>query len=200
MRRRNGSGQRCLRRCGRVNGIWRWIRWLCVRWRGPGSSMTSREGKRVCIRDFGLRADGLNAGLFEYLYPSRCGTSRSRIFAASPSSCQARQAYIRPRRECMLWGVSTPRTHSPRRPIQPPPYSGRLTFRGRLEPCQSTTITPSLWITRPGTYSLGNWKAETEVYEQEETAGGTPAVRHRYLQTPAPGDDVYISVSDIVRR
>ena len=91
-------------------------------------------------------------------------------------------------------------TYPSRRQIQPPPYSGRLTFRGRLEPCQSTTITPSLWITRPGTYSLGNWKAETEVYEQEETAGGTPAVRHRYLQTPAPGDDVYISVSDIVRR
>ncbi|KAL1737123.1 ER-golgi trafficking TRAPP I complex 85 kDa subunit-domain-containing protein [Schizophyllum commune] len=95
---------------------------------------------------------------------------------------------------------STAGVYPPSTQIQPPPYSGRLTFRGRLEPCQSTTITPSLWITRPGTYSLGNWKAETEVYEQEETAGGTPAVRHRYLQTPAPGDDVYISVSDIVRK
>ncbi|KAL1748561.1 ER-golgi trafficking TRAPP I complex 85 kDa subunit-domain-containing protein [Schizophyllum fasciatum] len=97
--------------------------------------------------------------------------------------------------------ASTAGAYPPSAQVQPPPYSGRLTFRGRLEPCQSATITPSLWITRPGTYSLGHWKAETEVFEQTETGPSADIVRHRYTQVPAAGeDDVYVSVSDVRRK
>ncbi|TRM66415.1 ER-golgi trafficking TRAPP I complex 85 kDa subunit-domain-containing protein [Schizophyllum amplum] len=98
--------------------------------------------------------------------------------------------------------TSTTGVYPPLAQIQPPPYTGRLTFRGRLEPCQRTNVTPSLWITRPGTYSLGHWRAETEVFEQENdvpSTDGVPAVRHRYLQTPAPEDDVCFTVSDVHR-
>ena len=73
--------------------------------------MTSREGKGVCSRDFRLSADGSNAGLSEYLYRLRYGIFRSRILAASPSSSQARQACIRPRRQWIL--CHTRYTHLP---------------------------------------------------------------------------------------
>ncbi|KAF8078759.1 ER-golgi trafficking TRAPP I complex 85 kDa subunit-domain-containing protein [Lyophyllum atratum] len=56
-------------------------------------------------------------------------------------------------------------TYPPATNLLPPPYTGRLTFRGTLDPLQTTTIQPDLWITRPGTYGLSGWSLETEVLE-----------------------------------
>lgn len=78
--------------------------------------------------------------------------------------------------------------------LLPPPYSGRLTFRGTLEPMQSLSLHPKVWITRPGTYSLAGWRLETEVGEL--TDGTAWRTRQRYVQGPPTGDSSCISVSD----
>ncbi|KZP10535.1 hypothetical protein FIBSPDRAFT_1051266 [Athelia psychrophila] len=79
--------------------------------------------------------------------------------------------------------------------LLPPPYSGRLTFRGALEPMQSITLLPTVWITRPGTYSLAGWRLETEVGEVND--GGAWRTRQRFVQGPPAGDSSCISVSNI---
>lgn len=80
----------------------------------------------------------------------------------------------------------------------PPPYSGRLTFRGTLAPSEVTYIRPKLWIVRPGVYSLDSWRLETEVLEtptpnpQEDVR-----IRCRYLQEPTAGNGSHITVCDV---
>ncbi|RDB28485.1 Transport protein particle subunit trs85-1 [Hypsizygus marmoreus] len=78
----------------------------------------------------------------------------------------------------------------------PPPYTGRLTFRGGLHASQSTTIRANLWITRPGTYGLRGWSLETEVLEISPSADGVHGVRvrHRYRQGPSSDDRSYLVV------
>ncbi|KDQ30937.1 hypothetical protein PLEOSDRAFT_1027421, partial [Pleurotus ostreatus PC15] len=45
----------------------------------------------------------------------------------------------------------------------PPPYYGRMTFRGTLQPTEQRSVQARVCISRPGTYSLGGWHLETEV-------------------------------------
>jgi len=49
------------------------------------------------------------------------------------------------------------------RNLLPPPYIGRLTFRGTIPPSELTIVSPKLCITRPGSYGSRNWLLETEV-------------------------------------
>ncbi|KAJ7038336.1 ER-golgi trafficking TRAPP I complex 85 kDa subunit-domain-containing protein [Mycena alexandri] len=76
--------------------------------------------------------------------------------------------------------------------VQPPTYTGRLTFRGTLQPLESRRLTPKIWVVCPGTYALSGWRLETEVLE---TASGKDGVRirHRYQEEPSLGS---ITVSD----
>ncbi|GLB36017.1 putative ER-Golgi trafficking TRAPP I complex 85 kDa subunit [Lyophyllum shimeji] len=80
----------------------------------------------------------------------------------------------------------------------PPPYTGRLTFRGILGPAQTTIVRPELWITRPGTYGLGGWSLETYVLERSSLANGVEArVRRRYQQESPLEDRSSLVVCDI---
>ncbi|KAG6818052.1 hypothetical protein H0H87_009207 [Tephrocybe sp. NHM501043] len=80
--------------------------------------------------------------------------------------------------------------------LLPPPYIGRLTFRGTLDPAKSTIIKPDLWITRAGSYGSGRWSLETEVVE--DIAGrGPDHVLHRYRQESLPEDGTSLTVRDI---
>jgi hypothetical protein len=73
------------------------------------------------------------------------------------------------------------------RNIPPLQYTGRLTFRGTLEPLEAKTVQPRVCITHPGEYGLGHWSLETQVLETSRTEG-SESVRHRYQQEPSPDD------------
>ncbi|KAF9475629.1 hypothetical protein BDN70DRAFT_883515 [Pholiota conissans] len=66
----------------------------------------------------------------------------------------------------------------------PPPYLGRLTFRGTIPPSGTVTVQPRLWITRPGTYSLGGWTLETAICIPPSQDVQSSRARH-YLQEPS---------------
>ncbi|GAW06029.1 hypothetical protein LENED_007922 [Lentinula edodes] len=64
-------------------------------------------------------------------------------------------------------------------------YSGRLTFRAKLEPSHHTAFVATAWIKRPGTYVVGAWCMETEVFElSTDTVTNVERVRYRYIQNP----------------
>ncbi|KAJ3870264.1 ER-golgi trafficking TRAPP I complex 85 kDa subunit-domain-containing protein [Lentinula novae-zelandiae] len=64
-------------------------------------------------------------------------------------------------------------------------YSGRLTFRAKLEPSHHTALVATAWIKRPGTYVVGAWCMETEVLEPStDTVSNVERVRYRYIQNP----------------
>ncbi|KAL4266576.1 ER-golgi trafficking TRAPP I complex 85 kDa subunit-domain-containing protein [Pleurotus pulmonarius] len=63
----------------------------------------------------------------------------------------------------------------------PPPYYGRMTFRGTLQPTEQCSVQARVRVSRPGTYSLGGWRLETEVLELDNS-DTPPRVRHQYLQ------------------
>ncbi|KAJ6574977.1 ER-golgi trafficking TRAPP I complex 85 kDa subunit-domain-containing protein [Mycena capillaripes] len=77
--------------------------------------------------------------------------------------------------------------------VQPPAYTGRLTYRGVLQPSESRRITPKIWVVCPGTYALSGWRLETEVLEPA-AKGDDVQIRHRYQDEPSLG---FITVSDI---
>ncbi|KAJ7125714.1 ER-golgi trafficking TRAPP I complex 85 kDa subunit-domain-containing protein [Mycena crocata] len=86
----------------------------------------------------------------------------------------------------------------------PPTYTGRLTFRGTLQPLESIRIAPKIWVVCPGTYALSGWRLETEVLEPSGR-GDDPQIRHRYQEQPplgsitvcatvsAMGDDIHVT-------
>jgi hypothetical protein len=76
------------------------------------------------------------------------------------------------------------------------PYTGRLMFRGELGPCQVASVKPQLWVTRPGSYSLGGWSLETEISVQLSGGSGQRTRKRKYLQRPLPSDNVCIVVYD----
>ncbi|KAJ7654956.1 ER-golgi trafficking TRAPP I complex 85 kDa subunit-domain-containing protein [Mycena polygramma] len=76
--------------------------------------------------------------------------------------------------------------------VQPPVYTGRLTYRGMLQPLESSRITPKIWVVCPGTYALSGWRMETEVLEPVK--GDDVQIRQRYEEEPSLG---IITVSDI---
>ncbi|KAJ7932534.1 ER-golgi trafficking TRAPP I complex 85 kDa subunit-domain-containing protein [Mycena leptocephala] len=78
--------------------------------------------------------------------------------------------------------------------VQPPAYTGRLTFRGTLKPLESSRITPKIWVVCPGTYALSGWRLETEVLEPAANVDEDVRIRHRYQEEPSLG---FITVSDI---
>jgi len=74
----------------------------------------------------------------------------------------------------------------------PPLYVGRMTFRGTIPPGGSTAIHPTLWVPRPGTYSLDRWTLETEI--DRLNSPGTKW--RRYSQGPAESETAYLVVCD----
>ncbi|KAK7064334.1 ER-golgi trafficking TRAPP I complex 85 kDa subunit-domain-containing protein [Favolaschia claudopus] len=70
--------------------------------------------------------------------------------------------------------------------LQPPAYTGRLTYRGTLKPLESSRVLPKIWIVCPGTYALSGWRLETEVLEQVAEMDDV-RVRQRYQQDPPLG-------------
>ncbi|KAG0696032.1 ER-golgi trafficking TRAPP I complex 85 kDa subunit-domain-containing protein [Suillus ampliporus] len=78
------------------------------------------------------------------------------------------------------------------------PYCGRMTFRGLLEPLQSTSVLAQLCTTHPGTYAISGWRLETEVGEPR-AEGDSWQVRHRYEQKAPADDESSIVVSDLSR-
>ncbi|KZT30693.1 hypothetical protein NEOLEDRAFT_1126297 [Neolentinus lepideus HHB14362 ss-1] len=75
--------------------------------------------------------------------------------------------------------------------LLPPQYSGRLTYRGRLEPSQEVTVKAKMWLNRPGAYALTGWLVETEVEEVQSGQEGEECLTrtlHRYLQGPSLAD------------
>jgi len=71
--------------------------------------------------------------------------------------------------------------------IPPLNYTGRLTFRGTLEPLEATTIQPDVYITYPGEYGLGGWSLEAQVLRTSTAVSdGIENVRHRYRQESLP--------------
>ncbi|KAG5647603.1 hypothetical protein DXG03_008956 [Asterophora parasitica] len=81
--------------------------------------------------------------------------------------------------------------------LLPPPYTGRLTYRGTLDPSRTITLRPELWITRPGTYGLGGWTLETEVLETSSSPDEIEGrIRHRYKQESRPDDRSSLVVYD----
>ncbi|KAJ7169750.1 ER-golgi trafficking TRAPP I complex 85 kDa subunit-domain-containing protein [Mycena filopes] len=77
--------------------------------------------------------------------------------------------------------------------IQPPVYTGRLTFRGTLQPLESSRLAPKIWVVCPGTYALSGWRLETEVLETAIEKDDVQ-IRHRYQDIPSLGS---IIVSNI---
>jgi len=75
-----------------------------------------------------------------------------------------------------------------------PSYTGRLTFRGKIEPLQLVTVRPKVWVSKPGTYSLGGWTLETEI-SIEQAEGSKQSTRNRrYLQEPSPEDKTCVVI------
>lgn len=70
------------------------------------------------------------------------------------------------------------------RDLLPPPYLGRLTFRGTIPPSGTVIVEPKLWVTRPGTYGLGGWTLETEISIPSLENEGSGRIQ-RYLQEPS---------------
>ncbi|KAF8898889.1 ER-golgi trafficking TRAPP I complex 85 kDa subunit-domain-containing protein [Infundibulicybe gibba] len=94
--------------------------------------------------------------------------------------------------------VTSDRTpYPPTSNLLPPPFFGRMTFRGTLDPCQITTVLPKLWITRPGSYGLSGWRLETEVCDPASSQMGKSPIRQRYLQEPKPRARACITVCDV---
>lgn len=69
------------------------------------------------------------------------------------------------------------------RNLLPPPYLGRLTFRGTIPPSESITVSPKLCIIRPGSYGSRNWSLETEVTIPSVKRGEANRKR-RYFEEP----------------
>ncbi|KAF7320299.1 hypothetical protein MKEN_00814700 [Mycena kentingensis (nom. inval.)] len=72
----------------------------------------------------------------------------------------------------------------------PPSYSGRVTFRGTLQPLEYARIAPRMWIASPGTYALSGWRLETEVLEKD----AQDTVRHRYEEEQTLGSIIIAQV------
>jgi hypothetical protein len=70
----------------------------------------------------------------------------------------------------------------PCRSLAPPSWIGRLTFRGTLEPMQHVTLTPTLLVTWPDSYSLQGWQLEVEVGQKTDQSWRTI---YRYLEKPS---------------
>ncbi|KIM47871.1 hypothetical protein M413DRAFT_211893 [Hebeloma cylindrosporum] len=68
--------------------------------------------------------------------------------------------------------------------LLPPPYLGRLTFRGTIPPSENTIVSPKLCITRPGSYGSRNWSLETEVIIPSGGERGEPSRKRRYSEEP----------------
>ncbi|KAJ7706314.1 ER-golgi trafficking TRAPP I complex 85 kDa subunit-domain-containing protein [Mycena rosella] len=77
--------------------------------------------------------------------------------------------------------------------LLPPAYTGRLTFRGALQPLESTKITPKIWVVCPGTYALSGWRLETEVLEPLIGGNDDVRVRHRYQEESSLGSSITVS-------
>ncbi|KAJ6604519.1 ER-golgi trafficking TRAPP I complex 85 kDa subunit-domain-containing protein [Mycena vulgaris] len=75
--------------------------------------------------------------------------------------------------------------------VLPPAYTGRLTYRGKLQPLESTRITPKIWVVCPGTYALSGWRLESEVLETSPS--GDVGVRHRYQEESSLGSSITVS-------
>ncbi|KAF9056514.1 ER-golgi trafficking TRAPP I complex 85 kDa subunit-domain-containing protein [Panaeolus papilionaceus] len=75
-----------------------------------------------------------------------------------------------------------------------PPYKGRLTFHGTLDPSQIVTLTPKIWIRRPGAYALGGWILETEIIP-DSSARSTKPIRH-IQESPPDTELACIIISD----
>ncbi|PPQ62964.1 hypothetical protein CVT24_006070 [Panaeolus cyanescens] len=87
---------------------------------------------------------------------------------------------------CPVRYVLKLRTETNSRSLLPPPYKGRLTFHGVLDPSQTVALTPKLWIKRPGAYALGGWSLETEVLSGPS---GQPAKPILHVQEGRPDED-----------
>ncbi|KAF8349763.1 ER-golgi trafficking TRAPP I complex 85 kDa subunit-domain-containing protein [Amanita rubescens] len=75
-----------------------------------------------------------------------------------------------------------------------PTYMGRTTFRGSLEPSQSTTIKPKVCITQPGVYAIDGWNLTTEVFRSSDS-GKIPF--RRYNRQPSPEETTRLTICDI---
>ncbi|KAH9486608.1 hypothetical protein JR316_0000673 [Psilocybe cubensis] len=70
--------------------------------------------------------------------------------------------------------------------LLPPPYSGRMTFRGTIAPSEIVTIYPKLWVTKPGAYSLNGWSLETEINGSDPNSNTR---KRAYLLEPSKKDE-----------
>jgi len=78
----------------------------------------------------------------------------------------------------------------------PPSYTGRLTFRGKIAPLQVVTVRSNMWVSKPGTYSLGGWTLETEI-PIEQAEGSKQSTRNRiYLQESSPEDKICVVICE----
>ncbi|KJA29295.1 hypothetical protein HYPSUDRAFT_176107 [Hypholoma sublateritium FD-334 SS-4] len=80
----------------------------------------------------------------------------------------------------------------------PPPYLGRLTFRGTISPSELVNVQPHLWITRPGSYSLSGWSLETEISIPSRNGDSNGRIK-RYLQEPSTEDIISVLVCNTQR-
>lgn len=71
---------------------------------------------------------------------------------------------------------------------------GRTTFRGILEPSQTTTIKPKLWITQPGIYAIDEWNLTSEVFQLSKL-GKVPL--RRYNRQSSPEETACLTICDI---
>ncbi|KAJ3844312.1 ER-golgi trafficking TRAPP I complex 85 kDa subunit-domain-containing protein [Lentinula raphanica] len=77
-------------------------------------------------------------------------------------------------------------------------FSGRLTFRACLEPRQHTTCVATAWIHRPGIYSLGAWRMDSDVLETLPN-NSVERVRFRYAQKPSLDDTPSVIIRHVRR-
>lgn len=77
-----------------------------------------------------------------------------------------------------------------------PPYIGQLTFRGEIAPLQVVTVHPKLWVSRPGTYSLGGWSLETKISTEQANSSTQNSRIRRYLQEHSPEDKACVVICE----
>lgn len=76
-----------------------------------------------------------------------------------------------------------------------PRYAGRLTHHREIEPYGTAAVDSKVWVTRPGSFRLDDWTAETQVITSERTH-----TRHlRYVQGPPLEHRVCFSVVDTMQ-
>jgi len=82
----------------------------------------------------------------------------------------------------------------------PAPYTGKLTFRATVLPCEFAMFKPKVLISQPGLFGIGGWSVQTEVLaEQPDASNSSTRQRSRYTQEYPATSEAWLLIRDARR-